>query len=120
MALFARHAGPATMLARPVSFAVFIRRAGFGMVFRPPRLPMPKIPVLFPARISSESGYHRFVLRIRVKDMTLRPVRNDSLRNVRRGLAREHLRSQCEHNSYNKTSNSVTRSQYRTHGFWRS
>src|ERR1700722_7763680 len=108
------------MFARPLSVALFTRQAGLGMIFGPPSLAMPEIPILLPARIFSEWGYHRFVLRIRVKDMTLCPVRNDTLRNVRRGLARKHRRSQCEHNCYNKTSKSVMRSQFRTHGFERS
>src|ERR1700737_4500528 len=60
---------------------------------------MPEIPVLLPARISLEFGYRRIVPRIRVKDVALRPVRNDSLRDVRRGLAHEHVGRQHKHNS---------------------
>ena len=33
----------------------------------------------------------------------VRPIRNDSQRNARRGLAREQLRSQCEHDTHNNT-----------------
>ncbi len=33
----------------------------------------------------------------------VRPIRNDSQRDVRRGLAHKHMRSQCEHNTYNNT-----------------
>ena len=35
----------------------------------------------------------------------VRPIRNDSQRNVRRGLAHKHLRSQRDHKTYNNTSN---------------
>ena len=64
---------------------------------------MAEIPILHPAGISSDFGDRRIAFRIRVEDMMVRPIRNDSQRNPRRGLAHEHLRSQREHDTYNNT-----------------
>ena len=60
---------------------------------------MAEIPILHPAGISSDPGHRGIVFRIRVEDMMLRPIRNNSQVNVRRGLAHERLRSQREHNT---------------------
>ena len=76
---------------------------------------MADIPILHPTGISSDPGHHGLILRIRVEDVMMRPIRSDSQPNVRgnlrgalrgnarRGLAHEHLRGQRQHNTCNNT-----------------
>ncbi len=61
---------------------------------------MAEIPILYPAGISSDSGQNEEVFRIRVENMTVRPIRRNSQRTVLRGLAQERLGRQRPQYAY--------------------
>jgi hypothetical protein len=76
---------------------------------------MPEIPIVRPAGISSDLGHHGFVIRIREEDMMVRPIRNDSLRNVRRGLGHKNLGSHRKHENDDDRFHGARKSQRPTH-----